>query len=170
MQHKKLLYYIISLGVLIGLPANYYLAHYMSYYDNDYYNLKQNGFYQTIAYAIGVAPLAMTYVSLFMLSFQTGAGKKILSLLAPVGKMAFSNYIMQSLIGNFVFLGAGLGYMGTMGPVYYTIFGLLIFTCQILISTVWLKYFNYGPLEWLWRSGTYGKWQVMRKSKLAESI
>lgn len=71
---------------------------------------------------------------------------------------------MQSLIGNFIFLGAGLGYMGTMGPVYYTIFGILVFTGQVIISTIWLKYFNYGPLEWLWRSATYNKWQVMRKT------
>ena len=104
-QHKKVLYIIIVLGLLIGLPANFYLARYMTYFMDDYFNLKPYGLYQTIAYAFGVVPLALVYVSLFMLSFQTVAGKKILSVLAPVGKMAFSNYIMHSLIGNFVFLG-----------------------------------------------------------------
>ena len=162
-QHKKLLYWIIGGGLAVGLPANYYLAHYMSWYDQDYYGLKIKGLYQTIAYALGVVPLAMAYVGLFMLSFQTAAGKKILSPLAPVGKMAFSNYIMQSLIGNFVFLGAGLGYMGQVGPVYYTLFGIAVFIIQIILSTVWLKYFNYGPVEWLWRSATYKKWQPFRK-------
>lgn len=86
-----------------------------------------------------------------------------MSLVAPAGKMAFSNYIMQSLIGNFVFLGAGLGYMWKMGPVYYTIFGVLVFIGQVIISTVWLKFFNYGPVEWLWRSATYKKWQPLLK-------
>jgi uncharacterized protein len=164
-QHKKLLYWIIGGGLVIGLPANYYLAHYMSWFDADYYNLKTKGLYQTIAYALGVAPLAMVYIALFMLSFQTVAGKKILSVLAPVGKMAFSNYIMHSLIGNFVFLGAGLGYMGKVGPVYFTLFGIVVFTIQIFLSTLWLKYFNYGPVEWLWRSATYKKWQPFLKQK-----
>ena len=163
-QHKKLLYYLIGIGIVVGLPANYYLAYYMAWHDGDYYGLKTNGLYQTIFYAVGVVPLALLYVSVFMLSFQANTGRKILSVLAPVGKMAFSNYIMQSLIGNFVFLGAGLGYMGTVGPVYYTMFGILVFIGQIIISTIWLKYFNYGPLEWLWRSATYSKWQVMKKT------
>ena len=162
-QNKKIIYIIIAAGLLIGLPANFYLARYITYFNSDYFSLKTKGLYQTIFYALGVVPLAFAYVGVFMLSFQTNAGKKILSVLAPVGKMAFSNYIMQSLIGNFVFLGAGIGYMGQVGPVYYTIFGIGFFIIQIIISTVWLKYFNYGPLEWLWRSATYKKWQLMRK-------
>ena len=165
LQHKKLLYWIIGIGLIIGLPANFYLARYMTYFNNDYFGQKTKGLYQTIFYALGVVPLAMAYVGLFMLSFQTAVGKKILSVLAPVGKMAFSNYIMQSLIGNFVFLGAGLGYMGQVGPVYYTLFGIGVFIIQIILSTIWLKYFNYGPLEWLWRSATYKKWQPMRKNQ-----
>ena len=99
---------------------------------DDYFQLKTRGLYQTIAYALGVAPLALAYVGLFMLGFQTTAGKKILSVLAPVGKMAFSNYLLQSFIGNYVFLGAGLGYMGKVGPVYYTLFGIIIFIFQII--------------------------------------
>ena len=162
-HYKKLLYGIIAIGVVIGLPANYFLAKYMSWYENDYYTFKINGLYQTIAYAFGVAPLALTYVAVFMLAFQTNLGKKILAVFAPVGKMAFSNYITQSLIGNFVFLGAGLGYMGQVGPFYYTIFGIAIFIVQVIISTIWLSYFNYGPLEWLWRSATYRHWQPLKK-------
>ncbi|MDD1429078.1 DUF418 domain-containing protein, partial [Dolichospermum sp. ST_sed9] len=104
-QHKKILYIVIAGGLLIGLPANFYLARYITYFMGDYWQLKTKGLYQTIAYALGVAPLAMAYVGLFMLSFQSIAGKKILSVLAPVGKMAFSNYMMHSFIGNFVFTG-----------------------------------------------------------------
>jgi uncharacterized protein len=162
-QYKKLIYWIVGGGLLIGLPANYFLANYMSHDMGDYWALKTKGLYQTIAYALGVAPLAMAYVGLFMLSFQTVADKKILSIVAPVGKMAFSNYILQTLVGNFVFLGAGLGYFGEVGPVYCTILGVLVFICQIILSTIWLTFFNYGPLEWLWRSATYKKWQPLRK-------
>ena len=157
------MYWIIGICLLIGLPANFYMARYMTYYNQDYFTLQPKGLHQTIFYAMGVAPLAIAYVGLFMLSFQTATGKKILSLLAPAGKMAFSNYIMQSLIGNFVFLGAGLGLMGQVGPVYFTLFGIGVFIVQVIISTFWLKYFNYGPVEWLWRSATYKKWQPMKK-------
>jgi len=154
---------VIAGGLVIGLPANYLLAHYMSTAMGDYFQLKEKGMYQTIVYAVGVAPLALAYTGLFMLAFNTRAGNKLLSFLAPAGKMAFSNYIMQSLIGNFVFLGAGLGYMGKVGPVYYTLFGVIVFILQVIFSTVWLKFFNYGPVEWLWRSATYKKWQPMLK-------
>lgn len=162
-QYKKIIYGVIAYGLLIAIPANYILAHYMMWYSMDYYSLKINGLYQTIAYAFGVAPLALSYVGVLMLCSQTAVGKKILSVFAPVGKMAFSNYILQTLVGSFVFLGAGLGYMQQVGPVCFTIFGISIFCVQILISSLWLKYFNFGPLEWLWRSYTYKQWQVMRK-------
>ncbi len=162
-QHGKLIYWIIGGGLAIGLPANYFLAVYMRDHMREYFQLKTEGLYQTIFYALGVAPLALAYVGLFMLAFRSAAGKKILSPLAPAGKMAFSNYMMQSLIGNFVFLGAGLGYMWQVGPVYYTLFGIGVFIVQVIISTIWLRYFNYGPVEWLWRSATYRKWQPFRK-------
>jgi uncharacterized protein len=162
-KNRKIVYTVIALGLLIGLPANYFLAKQMQDHGGDYFQLKQNGFYQTIFYALGVVPLALAYVGLFMLAFASSTGKKALSLLAPAGKMAFSNYIMQSLIGNFVFFSAGLGYMWKVGPVYYTLFGVAVFILQVIISTIWLKYFNYGPVEWLWRSATYKKWQPFRK-------
>ena len=149
--------------MVVGLPANYFLAYYMSNHGGDYWQLKTKGLYQTIFYALGVAPLAMAYVGLFMLSFQKVAGKKVLSVFAPVGKMAFSNYILQTLIGSFVFLGPGLGYFGEVGPVYYTIFGVVVFIFQIILSTIWLKFFNYGPVEWIWRSATYKTWQKFLK-------
>jgi uncharacterized protein len=168
-QHKKKLYTIIIAGLLIGLPANFYLARYMTYYMGDYWMLNTNGLYQTIFYALGVAPLAMAYVAIFMLAYQAMAGKKILGILAPVGKMAFSNYILQTLIGNFVFLGAGLGYLGQVGPFYYTLFGLAVFIVQILLSHLWLRHFHFGPVEWLWRSATYKKWQPMRKNAIVKT-
>lgn len=161
--HKKLITRIIAVGLLIGLPANYLLAHYMSTATSDYFQLKEKGLYQTIAYALGVAPLALAYVGLMMMAFQMQLGKKWMTYFAPVGKMAFSNYILQSLVGNFVFLGAGLGMMGTIGPVWYTVFGIGFFILQLICSTLWLHYFNFGPLEWLWRSATYKKWQAIRR-------
>lgn len=163
-RHKKTLYIIIAAGLIIGLPANFYLARYMTYFMDDYWQLKTNGLYQTIAYALGVVPLALVYVAIFMWAFQSNAGKRLLSVFAPVGKMAFSNYIFQTMVGSVLFLGAGLGYIGQVGPFCYTIFGVLVFMVQVMLSHAWLQYFNYGPVEWLWRSATYKHWQPMRKA------
>lgn len=168
-QHKKLLVIILAAGLIIGLPANYYLAKNMFQHEGDYYSLKIHGWYRTIAYALGVAPLALAYVAFLMLIYQLSFAKKTLSIFAPVGKMAFSNYMLQSLIGNFVFLGAGLGYMEKVGPVYYTLFGIMVFILQLIASSIWLRFFNYGPVEWIWRSATYKQWQPFLKAGRSET-
>jgi uncharacterized protein len=98
-----------------------------------------------------------------MLAYENRKNRKFLEILAPVGKMAFTNYVLQTLIGNFVFLNAGLGYMEKVGPIYYTVFAIIVFFFQVIFSTVWLKYFYYGPLEWIWRSATYGQFQKFKK-------
>lgn len=168
MLHKKKAVKIIIVGILIGLPFNYLLAKYMSSsISGEYYNLQPSGLKLTLYYALGVAPLALAYVGLLMFSFQTSFGHKLLQIVAPVGRMAFTNYITHSLIGNFVFLGAGLDMMGKVGPVYLTLFGISVFIIQIIFSTIWLRYFQYGPAEWVWRSLTYKKKQPFRVQQLS---
>jgi uncharacterized protein len=73
--------------------------------------------------------------------------------------MAFTNYVMHSIIASIIFLGIGFDMMGKVGPLWWTILALVVFMCQIIISTLWLKVFEFGPVEWLWRSLTYGKVQ-----------
>ena len=65
---------------------------------------------------------------------------------ASVGQMAFTNYIMQSLICNFIFLGYSLAMYGELQrhELYYVVFGVWLF--QLIISPIWLKYFRFGPL------------------------
>ena len=147
--------------LLVGLIANFVYA---IWHDGQtYYALSEDGLHQTIIYAIGVAPLAIAYIGLVFLASKTRAGEKLLRVLQPVGKMAFSNYILHSIIGAFVFTGIGLALDRQVGPVYFTIFGIIVFILQIILSTIWLKYFEFGPVEWLWRSFTYGKRQPFLK-------
>ncbi len=160
-QNKKIVHWVIAIGFFVGLPANFMLARYMSAPGDLYFGLTPDGWLETVSYALGVVPLALAYVATLMLSFQTKLGQKLLMIVAPVGKMAFTNYIMQSLIGSFVFLNPRLGYGGQVGTVYYTLFGLAVFAFQVILSTIWLSYFQYGPVEWVWRSLTYGKRQPM---------
>lgn len=88
--------------------------------------------------------------------------KRRLSIFAPVGRMALTNYIAQSVVCVLVFYGPFLGLMGQVGPTATLGISLAIFAVQIAWSHWWLARFRFGPLEWLWRVATYGKMQPMR--------
>jgi uncharacterized protein len=159
-ENKRLLWGIFLGGLLIGLPANYMMATMKE--TPGYGQLTVHGLKQTIAYAFGVAPLALAYASLVALLYTTNTAKKYLNLLAPVGKMALTNYIMHTLIGIVAFTGLGFA-LNPLGPAAWTILALCVFIVQIVLSTVWLTYFQYGPLEWIWRQLTYGKRLPLKK-------
>lgn len=99
----------------------------------------------------------------FLLLFQKTNWEKRLLFFAPYGKMALTNYFFQSIIGTFLFFGWGLGYLGQIRSLYLFGIGIIIIIVQTLLSKYWLQYFKYGPLEWLWRSATYFKWQPLLK-------
>jgi uncharacterized protein len=86
-----------------------------------------------------------------------------LSGLAPMGRMALTQYILQSLVGTWLFYGYGLGAFETMPRSWQIPFALLLFAVQVLLSHVWLRYFRFGPLEWIWRAMTYGQWPPLRR-------
>ena len=110
-------------------------------------------------------PLAMGYLVFMAMIFEKKKTRSILLFISPVGKMAFSNYILQSITGIVLFYGIGFGLMEQFGQFVLTILALVIFSFQIAFSTIWLKYFQFGPLEWIWRSLTYGKVQTIINSK-----
>jgi uncharacterized protein len=83
--------------------------------------------------------------------------------LAPMGRMALTQYILQSLVGTWLFYGYGLGAFETMPRSWQIPFALLLFAVQVLLSHVWLRYFRFGPLEWIWRAMTYGQWPPLRR-------
>jgi uncharacterized protein len=161
-QYKKQLVWSVVIGLIVSLPANYMLAHYMKN-PGAYYNLEMEGWYETIVYALGVAPLALVYVILLALLLQQKLIQSIFKIVALVGKMAFSNYMMHSIIGIITFYGIGFGMMEKVGPLAWTVFAVIVFIFQIIVSSIWLKYFEFGPIEWVWRSLTYGKKQTLKK-------
>ena len=84
---------------------------------------------------------------------------------APVGRMALTNYIGQSVICMMIFRGIGFGLGGTMGPSLYLPLGIAIYLVQLAASRVWLAWCQYGPLEWLWRMLTYGAAIPIQKTR-----
>lgn len=81
----------------------------------------------------------------------------------PVGQMAFTNYTVQSIMCNIIFVGIGFGLFGRLE--YYQLYYVVaaVWALEIIWSHIWLRYFRFGPMEWVWRSLTYWKKQPFRK-------
>jgi uncharacterized protein len=99
--------------------------------------------------------LCIFYItSIFKIS-QTQFGKKALRHLVPVGRMALSNYLLQTLMMIIIFYNFGLDLIGKLGLIPVSGIAVLILITQIIFSNFWLRYYRYGPFEWIWRSLTY---------------
>lgn len=101
--------------------------------------------------------LAMTIVGvlLFIEAFSINFCRPILRVFAPCGQMSLSIYVGQGLLGVPVFYGYGLGWYRDMGQQGALLFGLGAFAGMMMFAHLWMRYYRYGPLEWLWRCGTY---------------
>lgn len=108
-----------------------------------------------IAYAFGVPALALGIIALVATLWQKAGWQRLLVFLAPVGRMALTNYLLQTVICVSIFYGYGFGLFGNVGATTATLIALAIFLFQIVMSGLWLKYFAYGPVEWIWRQLTY---------------
>lgn len=110
------------------------------------------------------APLLMLgYVSIICLLALKPGWNERLNFFAPVGQMALTNYLAQSIVCTLIFYNYGLGLFGKVGPAVGIGLTLGIYLLQIPISHWWMNRFRYGPAEWLWRSLTYMKVQPMRR-------
>jgi len=107
--------------------------------------------------------VAMGWISMVMLMCRRDVLPALRARLAAVGRMAFTNYITQSILGTLVFYGFGLGLFGRVDRLGQTGVVLAIWVVQLAWSPWWLARFRFGPLEWLWRSLVYWKVQSMRR-------
>jgi uncharacterized protein len=125
-------------------------------------------FFRQFMAEAGIYGLAAFYVAGLTLLFQRERWRRLLSVLAPAGQMALTNYLCQSVMGLLLFRGFGLGLIGKLGSAscLALIFGL--FWVQVGVSHLWLARFRFGPVEWLWRSLTYGQLQPMRRARAGE--
>lgn len=110
---------------------------------------------------IGNLPACLGYVSVLILMVHSDTVFSKVRVLAPLGRMALTTYLMQSLISATFFFGYGFGHWG-MGRGWQVLYVLVVFTLQVLFSHWWLDRFRYGPMEWLWRAITYLKLPAMR--------
>jgi len=115
-----------------------------------------------VAAGMTLTSLASVFVPLGYLSAVTLAWRR-LEFLAPAGRMALTNYLLQSLFWTWVIFGYGLGFWGEVPRAAQVPLALAFFAVQVLFSRWWLGRFRFGPAEWLWRSLTYWQFQPMRR-------
>jgi uncharacterized protein len=113
--------------------------------------------------AVGAPALSLFYMSSIVLLMQRTPWEQRLRPLAPVGRMAISNYLLQTVICTTLFYGYGLGLYGQAGSAAGLLLTVVIFALQVPLSVWWLGHFRFGPVEWLWRSLSYGSRQPMRR-------
>jgi len=114
--------------------------------------------------------VAMTigWAALIVLLIRTAANDAVRTRLAAMGRMAFTNYLVTSVVMTTIFYGYGLALFGSVGRSALYLFCFGMWAAMLLWSKPWLDRFHYGPLEWLWRSLSRGKFQPMRKEIVAQ--
>lgn len=128
------------------------------------HNPKTHGLYLGIFDAYKNLVLTFASVLLFIILYHTFL-QKILRYLAMPGRMTLSVYVSQSLICVPIYYGFGLSGWSFIGQTNSVLLGIALWIMQIFIAVWWFKNFRYGPLEWLWRAGTYTTWNVPFKLK-----
>ena len=161
---------VMLIGYGLGLPLVIYSTYYgFITYSTLEANLKKMEVvtinWVDLIYPFQRILLVMAHASALILLYKSKMMQGLFRRLEAVGQMAFTNYIMHSVICTLFFFGYGLNYYGVLEfyQIYYLVFAIWIL--QLIVSPIWLRHFNFGPLEWLWRSLTYWKLQPFRKVK-----
>jgi len=150
LTNKPFLKKVFWIGLIFGLPFNL-MRGYLEFYAEDTITTK---FLHSTCYAFGTVPLALSIaasIALFCIN-----GSSFLRLFTSVGKTALTCYLVHTLAGIIIFYGFGFQLAGKYGFTIVMIIAVLIFVAQVVISRIWLKYFRFGPMEWVWRKLTYG--------------
>lgn len=145
--NRAILKRVAAWGLLIGLVGN------------SLFVLFEDAWLPSLGITLGAPAFACVYVSGLALFSLSERGKRWLRPIANVGRMALSNYVLQSLVCSLLFNGYGLGLYEHAGAAAQWGLTLGIYLLQIPLSTWWLARFRFGPLEWIWRSLTYGQRQ-----------
>ncbi|MDT4966867.1 MAG: uncharacterized protein QOJ64_1604 [Acidobacteriota bacterium] len=154
-RHRQFIRRVLVYGLILGLVGNFAFAALAG--TEAPVPPSPAGIVGVICYAFGVPALALGYIASVATLWQKATWRRVLSILAPVGRMALTNYLLQTIICVLIFYGYGFGLFGRLGAGVATLIALAIFLFQIMFSALWLKYFSYGPMEWIWRQLTYRK-------------
>ncbi|TWX58534.1 DUF418 domain-containing protein [Colwellia hornerae] len=149
----------LSIGLLLSIAGTFISLHPVT---KSALEVRAGG--QTIFY-YGQFVLCAGYIGLFVKLASKAWFIKGFSWLAPLGKMALTNYIGHSIILTTIFYGYAGGMFGQIARGQQMLIVVAVIVAQVVFCTLWLKFFRFGPLEWLWRSITYLKWQPLLLEK-----
>lgn len=150
-SNKKLLKKVMMYGFLIGFPTS--LLYAWSAMNGHPFGLIAH----SSIYAVSVVPFSLAYISSICLWYLKNRERVVFRIFAAPGRMALTNYLMQSVIGMIIFYGIGFGLGAQTGLVYVELIAVTVFGFQVLYSYLWLSHCRFGPLEWGWRMLTYGE-------------
>jgi uncharacterized protein len=150
--HAALLRRVCVIGFAIGLPVSFFASSLATDVPGQ---PDLRGFVETILQSIGSPALALAYAAGLSLLFRRRAGA--MRIFAPVGRMALTNYLAQSVAGVLIFYGIGLELFGRVSLTAAVAGSAGFFVLQMIGSRLWLSIALFGPAEWLWRAFTYGK-------------
>jgi uncharacterized protein len=153
----------VMVGYTSGLAWAWFMGHWWQQANFDYYRFMEIYPLKVSTFQVRRVCFSFGHLGMLILMWKSGMFGWLMNALARVGQMAFTNYLMQSIICTFLFFGYGFGLFGSIQRYeqFYVIGAIWVF--QIIFSVVWLKYYRFGPLEWIWRSLTYWKLQPIRK-------
>jgi len=120
-----------------------------------------------LGFHLGQFGMGYGYLAALALLYHAGKLSGLFAALANVGRMALTNYLTHSVVFTFIFYSHGLGLHGSIGEATGLAMTFAMFLLQIPFSKWWLERYRFGPMEWLWRSLTYGKRQPMRRHPAA---
>jgi uncharacterized protein len=114
---------------------------------------------------LGSTFMTVGYICLLLWVYQRGSIQRLANWISRVGQMALTNYLTQSLLCALIFYGYGFGLYGSLSRIELLpiIVGIAVF--QVGLSVLWLRFYKQGPIEWIWRTLTYMKWQAIHRSK-----
>ena len=142
----------LALGIAVPLTVLGLTACALTGWDNDWLSFLSD----QIIYWFGIV-MSLAWISIVMLACRGGCRSWLGRSLAAVGRMALTNYLLQSLLCTFLFYGHGLGLYGSVDRTGQIAVVAGIWSLQLIVSPLWLRHFRYGPAEWLWRSLAYGR-------------
>lgn len=150
-----------AVSYAVGLPVTVYGA--TEFVAHDFDPVRAFKVDSQYNYAASIV-VAFGHVCAVMMMCKLGALRRLQQALAAVGRMALTNYLMQSLIATTLFYGYGFGLFAKLGR--FELLGVVavIWAIQLVVSPWWLRRYQFGPAEWLWRSLTYWRMQPMRRA------
>jgi uncharacterized protein len=162
-QYEPVLRRCRNWGLVVGLVGNAAVLAMFEIWRPNPTEFTREGFVVGIAGSIAIPALSLFYASSVILLSREETWRRVLHPFGAIGRTALSNYLLQSVICTTLYNSWGFGLFGKVGPLAGLIPTILIYSAQVPLSSWWTARFSFGPMEWIWRTLTYGRLQALSR-------